>query len=91
MGAVRIAIFAVAAIVAIVLAFFVRGMVAPKKVPPPVVVAAAPARPMANVLVAGRDLRRSLEIEKSFLGESLYEVVEEFGELFFRIRIAFAA
>lgn len=57
MGAVRIAIFAVAAIVAIVLAFFVRGMVTPKKPPAPVVVAAAaPAKPMANVLVASRDL-----------------------------------
>ena len=33
MGAVRIAIFAVAAIVAIVLAFLVRGMVTPKKAP----------------------------------------------------------
>ena len=56
MGAVRIAIFAVAAIVAIVLAFFVRGMVTPKAPPAPVVVAAAPAKPMANVLVASRDL-----------------------------------
>ncbi|MDO8296445.1 MAG: Flp pilus assembly protein CpaB [Caulobacter sp.] len=56
MGAVRIAIFAVAAIVAIVLAFLVRGMVAPKKPPAPVAVAAAPAKPMANVLVASRDL-----------------------------------
>ncbi len=57
MGAVRIAIFAVAAIVAIVLAFLVRGMVAPKKPPAPVAVAAAaPVKPMANVLVASRDL-----------------------------------
>ncbi len=56
MGAVRIAIFAVAAIVAIVLAFLVRGMVTPKKAPAPVVAVAAPAKPMANVLVASRDL-----------------------------------
>ncbi|WP_310538658.1 Flp pilus assembly protein CpaB [Phenylobacterium sp.] len=56
MGVVRIAIFAVAAIVAIVLAFFVRGMVAPKKAPDPVVAVAAPTKPMANVLVASRDL-----------------------------------
>ena len=58
MGAVRIAIFAAAAIVAIMLAFVVRGMVTPKKVPAaPVAAVAAPvAKPMANVLVASRDL-----------------------------------
>jgi len=58
MGALRIAILAVAAVAAIGLALIVRGMMAPKVVPPPVAVSApAPAKPMARVLVAKRDLR----------------------------------
>ncbi|WP_309645219.1 Flp pilus assembly protein CpaB [Phenylobacterium sp.] len=56
MGAVRIAILAVAAIAAIALAFLVRGMLAPKAPPAPVMASAAPAKPMAQVLVAKRDL-----------------------------------
>lgn len=58
MGAVRIAIIAAAALAAIVLAFVVRGMVAPKRpaAPPPTAAAAPPPRPMAQVLVAKRDL-----------------------------------
>ena len=58
MGAVRIAIIAAAALAAIVLAFVVRGMVAPKRpaVAPPTAAAAPPPRPMAQVLVAKRDL-----------------------------------
>lgn len=59
MGAVRIAIIAAAALAAILLAFLVRGMVAPKKPPPAAALAAAPApppRPMAQVLVAKHDL-----------------------------------
>jgi pilus assembly protein CpaB len=57
MGAVRIAIIALAALAAILLAFMVRGMIVPKK-PPPVAaaIAAAPPKPMAQVLVAKRDL-----------------------------------
>jgi len=56
MGAVRIAILAVAAIAAIALAFLVRGMLVPKTPRAPVIAAAAPAKPMAQVLVAKRDL-----------------------------------
>ncbi|HQP21595.1 MAG TPA: SAF domain-containing protein, partial [Phenylobacterium sp.] len=58
MGAVRIAIIATAALAAIVLAFVVRGMVAPKRPesPAPAAAAAPPPRPMAQVLVAKRDL-----------------------------------
>jgi pilus assembly protein CpaB len=57
MGAFRIAIIATAALAAILLAFMVRGMLAPKHVaaPPPVAVA-APQKPMAQVLTAKRDL-----------------------------------
>jgi len=56
MGAARIAILAVAAIAAIALAFLVRGMLSPKAPPAPVMAAAAPEKPMAQVLVAKRDL-----------------------------------
>ncbi|HEX5379597.1 MAG TPA: Flp pilus assembly protein CpaB [Phenylobacterium sp.] len=57
MGAVRIAIIALAALAAILLAFMVRGMVSPKKAAPAAAVAIAPPpKPMAQVLVAGRDL-----------------------------------
>jgi pilus assembly protein CpaB len=57
MGAFRIAIIATAALAAILLAFMVRGMLAPKHVAhPPPVVAAAPQKPMAQVLTAKRDL-----------------------------------
>jgi pilus assembly protein CpaB len=55
MGAVRIAILAVAAIAAIGLAVLVRGMMSPKA-PPVVAAQAPPPRPMAQVLVAKRDL-----------------------------------
>lgn len=57
MGAVRIAIIAVAGVAAIALAFLVQGMMSPK--PPPaqqVAAAAPPAQPMAQVLVAKTDL-----------------------------------
>ena len=57
MGAFRIAIIATAALAAILLAFLVRGMLAPKHAPAPApVVAAAPQKPMAQVLTAKRDL-----------------------------------
>ena len=58
MGAFRIAIIAVAALAAILLAFMVRGMLAPKHTVAPVAVAAvAPLqKPMAQVLTAKRDL-----------------------------------
>ena len=57
MGAVRIGIIALAALAAILLAFMVRGMIAPKKpVPVAASVAAPPPKPMAQVLVAKRDL-----------------------------------
>lgn len=57
MGAVRIAIIALAALAAILLAFMVRGMIAPKKpVPVAAAIAAPPPKPMAQVLVAKRDL-----------------------------------
>ena len=55
MGAVRIAILAVAAIAAIGLAFIVRNMASPKR-PEPAAAAAPAARPVAQVLVAKRDL-----------------------------------
>lgn len=54
MGALRIAILAVAAIAAIAVALLVRGMMAPKAPAP--VAAVEPAKPMARVLVAKRDL-----------------------------------
>lgn len=53
MSGIRIAILAVAAIAAIGLALLVRNMVTPKAPPP---VASAPAKPVAQVLVAKRDL-----------------------------------
>jgi len=57
MGAFRIAIIATAALAAILLAFMVRGMLAPKHAAAPVAVAAAPPpKPMAQVLTAKRDL-----------------------------------
>lgn len=56
MGVVRIAILASAALAAIVLAFLVRGMLAPAKPPPTPVAQAVVERPMARVLVAKRDL-----------------------------------
>jgi pilus assembly protein CpaB len=56
MGAVRIAIIALAALAAILLAFMVRGMIVPKKPVPIAAIAAPPPKPMAQVLVAKRDL-----------------------------------
>jgi pilus assembly protein CpaB len=57
MGAVRIAILAVAGIAAIALAFLVKGMTSPTPAPTaPAVAAAPPSRPMAQVLVAKTDL-----------------------------------
>lgn len=56
MGVVRISILAGAALAAIILAFVVRGMLAPPPAPPAPTLAAAPAKPMARVLVAKRDL-----------------------------------
>ncbi|MFN3520784.1 MAG: Flp pilus assembly protein CpaB [Phenylobacterium sp.] len=53
MGALRIAILAIAAIAAIAVALLVRGMMAPKPQAP---VAAEAGKPMARVLVAQRDL-----------------------------------
>jgi pilus assembly protein CpaB len=56
MGAVRIAIIALAALAAILLAFMVRGMIVPKKPVPVAAIVAPPPKPMAQVLVAKRDL-----------------------------------
>ncbi len=56
MGVVRISILAGAALAAIILAFIVKGMMAPAAPPPQATLAAAPAKPMARVLVAKRDL-----------------------------------
>jgi len=56
MGAVRIAIIALAALAAILLAFMVRGAITPKKTVPVAAVVAPPPKPMAQVLVAKRDL-----------------------------------
>lgn len=70
MGAVRIAILAVAAAAAIALAFIVRGMMSPDK--PESTVAAAPmappAKPMARVLVAKKDLPVGYRIAAVDLG-----------------------
>lgn len=55
MGALRIAILAVAAIAAIAVALLVRGMMAPKT-PAPVAAAVDAGKPLARVLVAKRDL-----------------------------------
>lgn len=57
MGAVRIAVIAIAGVAAIALAVLVQGMLAPKPAPTaPAVGAAPPPRPMAQVLVAKTDL-----------------------------------
>lgn len=55
MGALRIAILAVAAVAAIAVALLVRGMMGPKHAAP-VVAEASAGKPMARVLVAQRDL-----------------------------------
>jgi pilus assembly protein CpaB len=69
MGAVRIAIIALAALAAILLAFMVRGMVTPKKpVPVAAAVVAPPPKPMAQVLVAKRDLPVGARISATDLG-----------------------
>ncbi|MDP3175273.1 MAG: Flp pilus assembly protein CpaB [Phenylobacterium sp.] len=54
MGAVRIAIIAIAGIAGVALAFLIHGMMAPKPVAP--VAVAAVSKPMAQVLVAKKDL-----------------------------------
>jgi pilus assembly protein CpaB len=56
MGATRMIVLVVAAICAVGLAFIVRGIVGHKSAAPAPVVAAAPAKTMAEVLVAHRDL-----------------------------------
>ena len=56
MGAVRIAVIAVAALAAILLAFTVRGLLTPKKHLPVAVALAPPQKPMVQVLTAKRDL-----------------------------------
>lgn len=68
MSAARLAIIALAALAAIVLAFMVRGMVAPKKPPPVAVVVAPPPKPMAQVLVAKRDLPIGARLSPTDLG-----------------------
>jgi pilus assembly protein CpaB len=68
MGAVRIAIIALAALAAILLAFMVRGMIVPKKPVPVAAVMAPPPKPMAQVLVAKRDLPVGARITSSDLG-----------------------
>lgn len=68
MSAVRLAIIALAALAAIVLAFMVRGMVTPKQPPPVAVVAAAPVKPMAQVLVAKHDMAVGFRISATDMG-----------------------
>jgi pilus assembly protein CpaB len=70
MGAVRIAILAVAAAAAIALAFIVRGMMAPDKSESIVAAApmAPPPKPMARVLVAKKDLAVGYRIASIDLG-----------------------
>jgi len=68
MGAFRIAIIATAALAAILLAFMVRGMLAPKHAAAPAAVAAAPPqKPMAQVLTAKRDLAVGTRITQADL------------------------
>ncbi len=66
MGALRIAILAVAAIAAIGVALLVRGMMAPKAPAP--VVAAQPAQPTTRVLVAKRDLPIATRLTAADMG-----------------------
>lgn len=70
MGAVRIAILAVAAAAAIALAFIVRGMMAPDNAESSVAAApmAPPPKPMARVLVAKKDLQVGYRITTVDLG-----------------------
>ncbi|MFA5503706.1 MAG: Flp pilus assembly protein CpaB, partial [Bacilli bacterium] len=70
MGAVRIAILAVAAAAAIALAFIVRGMMAPDKTESTIAAApmAPPPTPMARVLVAKKDLPVGYRIDSADLG-----------------------
>ncbi len=69
MGAVRIGIIALAALAAIMLAFMVRGMIAPKKAEVPVAAAPAPPpKPMAQVLVAKHDLAIGARLSAADLG-----------------------
>lgn len=70
MGAVRIAILAVAAAAAIALAFIVRGMMAPNKTESTIAAApmAPPPTPMARVLVAKKDLPVGHRIDSADLG-----------------------
>jgi len=56
MGAVRIAIIAIAGIAGLALAFLIHGMMAPKPVAPLAAPVVASAKPMAQVLVAKKDL-----------------------------------
>ena len=56
MGSTRILVLIVAAVAAIGLAFVVRGAFGTKAPPPPQVAAAAPGKPLAQVLTAKRDL-----------------------------------
>ena len=56
MGAVRIAIVAIAGIAGIALAFLIHGMMAPKPAAPALAAVVAEAKPMAQVLVAKKDL-----------------------------------
>lgn len=70
MGAVRIIILVVAAVFAVGLALIVRGLAnhKPPPPPPPVVVAQARGEPMAQVLVARRDLPAGTRISQGDLG-----------------------
>lgn len=70
MGAVRIAILAVAAAAAIALAFIVRGMMAPDTPQPALAAApmAPPPKPMARVLIAKKDLPVGYRITTVDLG-----------------------
>jgi pilus assembly protein CpaB len=67
MGAVRIIILVVAAVFAVGLALVFRGL-AGHKAPPPPVVAQAPGQPMAQVLVARRDLAPGVRVAQGDLG-----------------------
>ncbi|MFN3931973.1 MAG: Flp pilus assembly protein CpaB [Brevundimonas sp.] len=61
----RIIVICVAAVAAIGLALVVRAMGSPSKTPVAVASAAAPARPMAKVLVAAKDLQAGRRLDES--------------------------
>ena len=68
MGAARIMILGVAAVIAVVLALLVHGLASHKPPPPQIVAAAPPPQPMAQVLVAKRDLAQGARLVQGDIG-----------------------